>query len=209
MEAEGRKHQPIDYEAAFKDPTVIILVGYPGSGKSSFTDELKALLPDNVVGRAGIEVVSNDVLGSLAKSLSTLKKLVSSPTSERPHLIVIDNTNPSIHTRQQYMDVVSASESKYKFVGIHVDTPKEYAMLFNWYRAWVQFRDGLRTMKCEDGVVNGAPHIPEYKHVPEIAYNVYKSKYEPLALDQGYDAIYEYTPPVENPCYKYTHAFMK
>lgn len=219
MEEQGMKHPPIDYDAVFKDPTVIILVGYPGSGKSSFTYELTSLLPDNI----NIAVVSNDELGSLAKSLSTLKKLVSSPADKRPHLIVIDNTNPSIHTRQQYMDVVKENEgegkAKYKFVGVHIDTPKEYAMLFNWHRAWVQFREGLRTMNCEDGVVNGSsgaeprrvPRIPEYKHVPEIAYNVYKSKYEPLALDQGYDAIYEYTPLVDyqNPCYKYTHAFMK
>ncbi|XP_038049608.1 bifunctional polynucleotide phosphatase/kinase-like [Patiria miniata] len=102
-----------------KDKELIIMVGIPASGKSSFVR--KYLLPH------GYSHVNRDTLNTPAKCIAATKEAIKSGKS-----VVVDNTNPSKAARSDYIDL--AKNAKYKVRCFVVDTPKEIAHHLNYMR---------------------------------------------------------------------------
>lgn len=71
---------------------VVILVGFPGSGKSTFCSTHLAPL--------GFVIANRDTIGSWQKCVALMEKSV----KEGKH-VVIDNTNPDIESRKRYIEV--------------------------------------------------------------------------------------------------------
>jgi bifunctional polynucleotide phosphatase/kinase len=97
---ELKKNREINLEKSLNIPThqeMIILVGPPGSGKSSLTKNY--LVPK------GYEIVNNDTLKSAAKC-----QKVAEESLQQGKSVVIDNTNPGQSTRKLYIDLAK----KYK-----------------------------------------------------------------------------------------------
>jgi len=85
-------------------PEVIIMVGYPGSGKSTAALDL-------VEKCTNYEYISGDICKTSTKMISTAKKILKDKKTENPSFI-FDATNPTIEKRSEY--IMFALENQYK-----------------------------------------------------------------------------------------------
>jgi len=133
---------------------MLIFVGMPASGKSSFVK--KYLEPKGYVW------INRDTLGTPAKCVKGAQKAIDDGKS-----VVIDNTSPTTADRAQYINLAKAASIPvrcFKF-----DLSRELANHLNFYRE-----------KVTDG---------ERRRVPDVGFNVYKSKYQEPKLTDGYKEI--------------------
>jgi len=98
---------------------MIILVGHPGCGKSTFSQ--KYLVPK------GYAYVNRDTLKTPAKCLAAAESALSSGKS-----VVIDNTNPSKDARAPYIQ--AAKKRSVPVRCVHFDIPEIVAKHMNFYR---------------------------------------------------------------------------
>lgn len=97
-------------------PTMILMVGYPASGKTTYVQQV--LQPKKYTS------VSRDNLGTMAKCLKQSRKLL-----ENGKNIVIDNLNASRADRKKWIDL--ASEMKARTIVIYLTCPMTKAMARN------------------------------------------------------------------------------
>ncbi|PAV56290.1 hypothetical protein WR25_15714 [Diploscapter pachys] len=83
---------PKDAVLPSKTPELIVLVGFPGSGKSKFANKLES--------EYGYSIVNRDTLGSWQKCQNRAYNLLSNGKS-----VVVDNTNPDKESRSRYTQV--------------------------------------------------------------------------------------------------------
>eukprot|EP01125_Pyxidicula_operculata_P014607 TRINITY_DN4884_c0_g1_i4.p2 TRINITY_DN4884_c0_g1~~TRINITY_DN4884_c0_g1_i4.p2 ORF type:complete len:279 (-),score=78.49 TRINITY_DN4884_c0_g1_i4:27-863(-) len=130
---------------------MIIMVGMPASGKSSFVK--KYLLPKGYVH------INRDKLKKKEKCLSLARQSISESKS-----VVIDNTNPDKSTRGEYIKIAKEYDLPVRcFV---LSTPRKLADHLNAYR---------------ERITNG-----EVGRIPDIAYNMFQSKYEEPSEKEGF-----------------------
>jgi len=137
------------------DKELIIFVGFPGCGKSTFYKNNF----NNYVH------INQDELKTKAKCL---KLCLNSMKNNKN--IVIDNTNPSKEIRKNYIDI--AKEYNYKCRCIYFNIDFLLAKHMNYYRAFT-----------ENKIL-----------IPDIAYNLYKSKFEMPELNEGFEDIITINP---------------
>lgn len=106
----------------YKEKEMIIMVGFPGSGKSHYARALSD---------SGYVRVNNDELKTKAKCIK-----IATQTIEENKSLVIDNTNPSKSTRKQYIDI--AKNAGYQVRCIHVTTSYDHARHNMYFRANTQ-----------------------------------------------------------------------
>lgn len=131
---------------------LIVFVGCPASGKSSFTE--------NHFVKAGYERVNRDTLKTKEKCIKMTDKYLSEGKS-----VVIDNTNPSSDDRAEYIKL----SKKYKIPArcFVMTTSIELAHHLNLLRE----------------------RVFNIRRVPDIAYNMFKSKYEEPDICEGFKEI--------------------
>jgi bifunctional polynucleotide phosphatase/kinase len=129
-------------------PELIIMVGFPGSGKSFIANQIKNKLKTNTV------ILSFDEL-----SKSEFNKQLKSNIACKNN-IIIDNTNLDKKSRKVFIDM--GIESKYFIRCVYVNTSFERSKHNNCFRLYVEF--------CKDQTYT--------KFVPDIAYNIMKNKLE-------------------------------
>ena len=110
---------------------MIIMIGYPGSGKSTFVN--KILLKNNY------NVISLDELKTKAKTIKLCKEYLSKNLN-----IVIDNTNPSKVARKIYIDL--AKEFKYNIRCCIMTTTENHSQHNNMYRYLYQNKKKVPTI---------------------------------------------------------------
>lgn len=103
-------------EARKDQQEVIVMVGYPGSGKSTVAHD--------VFGAKGYEVIDGDTLKTTSKMINVAKKVVSTGVS-----VVFDATNPTIAKRAEYIAFANAAGLPVRC--IHVATSMEEAVARN------------------------------------------------------------------------------
>jgi bifunctional polynucleotide phosphatase/kinase len=99
----GSTQFPIDIGTCTK--TIVLFVGMPGSGKSTYTNDILKPL--------GFVSVSRDELGSKAKVIKTARQHM-----KDYRLLAVDNTNPTQEDREIFYDL--ARELHYKVVVIYI-----------------------------------------------------------------------------------------
>jgi bifunctional polynucleotide phosphatase/kinase len=105
--------------------SVVILIGAPATGKSTFSAELMSRYPNMVV-------VNNDTSGSISKTLTQYKRALESDCLQ----IIVDNTNPTVLNRVAFIE--EAKNKNYKVYAVTMELPKEYALHLNHYRCVTQ-----------------------------------------------------------------------
>ncbi len=111
------------YDAFIPDsPEIIIMVGYPGSGKSYYAKNYIISKYQDIY-----EYVNQDTLKTSEKCLKAVKQAVKKGKS-----VVVDNTNPGVTTRKKYLDV--AKENNFKCRCIVFTTSQELSRHNNIYR---------------------------------------------------------------------------
>jgi bifunctional polynucleotide phosphatase/kinase len=136
---------------------LIIFVGFPGSGKSTFIS--KNLIQNNY------NVISQDV----SKTKNKCHKLCEQFMKEKKK-IVIDNTNPSLETRMNYIDL--AKKYNYNVRCFHMSTTENHSRHNAMYRYLYQNKP----------------------YIPSLVFNIYKKKYEKPTLQEGYSEIININP---------------
>lgn len=99
---------------------LIINVGFPGSGKSTFS---KQFIGDKWI------IANQDTCKTSAKCLKLCKEGIINGKS-----IIIDNTNPDKKTRKKYIDVAKSINKNIHITCLHFTTPMEIAQHNNKYR---------------------------------------------------------------------------
>lgn len=105
---------------------MIIMVGFPGSGKSSFVQNT---LIDN-----GYKRINMDSLKTKAKCVKECERQLADNKN-----VVIDNTNPSTETRKIYIDL--AKKYKFSVRVVKIDCPLEVAIHNTYYRSFINNGD--------------------------------------------------------------------
>jgi len=146
------KTEPTEYHT--KEQEMVITVGLPASGKSTFTK--KHFVPHNYVR------VNRDTLGTAAKCKKAAREALGEGLS-----VVIDNTNGPPSARAEF--IALAQELDIPVRCFYFTTPKEVAEHLNYVR--------VRETKGE------------VRRIPQVAYNVYKSKFKEPSKSEGFDSI--------------------
>jgi bifunctional polynucleotide phosphatase/kinase len=149
---ENNKNLNLGLEQKYKE--MIIMVGFPGSGKSYISNEIK--------NKFGYEIINQDTLKTKAKCIKEAEKQM-----KNKKCIIIDSTNPGKEKRKEWIDL--AKNNGYSVRVILMKTTIEQSKHNNIYRA----------------IMN------KVEQVPDIVYNMYKSKYEKPELNEGIDEILE------------------
>lgn len=85
--------EPKNAKIKADDLEVVLMVGFPGSGKSHFSKEYFQ--------KEGYELISRDQLKNWQKCVSRMESCIDEKKS-----CVIDNTNPDVASRKRFIDVV-------------------------------------------------------------------------------------------------------
>lgn len=131
---------------------LIIMVGLPASGKSTFAE--RYLVPKGYVR------INRDTLGTQQKCQSAVKAALSSGKSA-----VVDNTNPSVSAREEYIKIAKASGVQVR--AFWMQTSETIADHCNLYR------------EKQKGI----------KHIPNIAYNMYRKNFAAPHASEGIQDI--------------------
>lgn len=135
--------------------TIVINIGFPGSGKSYFSKNHIKSSSNNIV------YINRDSIGNIKKCIKLCEQSMNDGLP-----IIIDNTNPSIADRKQFIDI--AKLHKYNIICINFTTSKDLSMHNNVYRA----------------IIN------KTEIIPKIVYNMFTSKYVKPSKDEGFNEIH-------------------
>ena len=135
----------------------------------------KSFFSNNIISAVPtLKKISSDTIKNKNKFMKEFHNLVKNSNN-----IIIDNTNPDISTRKLYVDILK--ENDYKIIFVWFNLPLEVSLYLNEYRTQIGFQ-----------------------HIPRVAYNVYKSKFNIPTKDEGIDEIIE----IKNVYGLYDNSFM-
>jgi bifunctional polynucleotide phosphatase/kinase len=106
------KFEPIDNE-------LIIMVGFPGSGKSFLSKYISNIY--------NYKIINQDTIGTKIKCIKETTKFMKTNNN-----IIVDSTNPDIESRKIWINL--ANQHKYNITIIYVDTIMDISMHNNHYR---------------------------------------------------------------------------
>jgi bifunctional polynucleotide phosphatase/kinase len=151
----NKKKYNFRYEPKQKE--MIIMIGFPGSGKSTIA---KMIQEYGYINNLYYNIISRDKLKTIKKCIINTKDCI-----KNNYNIIIDNTNPDKKSRKIFVDI--GIENKYKIIYIILETSEKISKHNNYYR-----------------------HIKYGKElIPDIVYNIFKSKYEEPNKNEKYDKI--------------------
>jgi len=131
---------------------LIIMVGFPASGKTTFAKKH--------LEKHGYVWINRDTLSTVSKCKKALTDALKSGKSA-----VVDNTNPTIKTRQDWLNI--ANKLGVPSRCLVMTSSKEEVKHFNFFRQ-----------------KKGGPKVPE------IAINVFNKKYEKPSKSEGFTKLY-------------------
>lgn len=144
------------------DKELVVMSGYPGSGKSYVSNEFEKL---------GYGIINRDTAKTIKKCLVECETLMKSGKS-----VVIDNTNPDIKSRSVYLKL--ADKYGYKKRSLTMTTPMDISKHNNYYRS---FGKDLGPVANNDD--------NKHDHVPDLVYHIYNKRFEPPTENEGFDTI--------------------
>lgn len=170
-EQEGKVNQISDMKL-YDQYVVFIMQGFPASGKTSF---IKEYVKENKIKNS--LHLSNDT-----HTKSKLKKAIKKGMEDEA-VIFIDNTNATKKNRKEIIDIVK-NDKDYNIIGIHITTSMEMSKALNKQRYYISNMDNKYKGKKHD-------------KIPYVAYNVYKSRYEKMKKDEGFNKIINFLPDIK------------
>jgi bifunctional polynucleotide phosphatase/kinase len=187
-----KANNPTDTEITITEPlTIMILVGPPASGKSSFVEEMFSNDDLNVIH------ISKDI--QKTKTMHTyeraLKEKPNKPIKKR--VIVIDNTNPSKAARAEYISKVPEGTP---VICVQMLAFKDATTPFNLETKedrdeQIQMAKHFNRVRMNEALRTGEP----VKTISDIVYKVYNSKFEQPVIEEGFTEI---TPLLRKPKFK-------
>lgn len=115
----GKYDDFVSFDNELNKFEMVIMVGYPGSGKSYYAT--RYIVPH------GYQYVNRDTLGTAAKCIKMVKQYLDKGKS-----VVVDNTNPSEKARKLFIDIAKQCGCKVRCVNF--TTPFDLSMHNNIFR---------------------------------------------------------------------------
>lgn len=172
---------PQYYYKPYDLPELIIMVGYPGSGKSYFT---RRILEQSIFGHESwddfnnsprVAILSLDVLGTRPRLYARMRDVI----AERQTML-IDNTSLSSDDRNKLINVLEDEgvRSEYVVRVIHVQRSMQDSYRLNCYRLYKNY-------------------LTDTKFVPERVYKMMRARYVPPSTeDEDIDLVETVVPGV-------------
>ncbi|GAA5912573.1 hypothetical protein JCM6882_004806 [Rhodosporidiobolus microsporus] len=145
-------------------PEVILFVGFPGSGKTSFFK--KHFAPQGYVH------VNQDTLKTRPACINLVRSCLASTP---PKSCVVDNTSPSKQVRQEYLTLIRSSFPGVKVRCFYFTAPIELAMHNSVYRAAYASTDQGNGRKRDV--------------LPMIAFQGFAKNFQQPSMDEGFDEV--------------------
>lgn len=165
LDPNGPLLSPVTAKLKSERQELIIMVGYPASGKTTFVNE--HLMPH------GYLHINRDSLGSWQKCVSACKDALS-----RAKSVVIDNTSPTAEVRKRYVDCAKQAKIPARcFVfnvsyehALHNNKIRELTNTDNSYKhvghlAFVKYKSSYEEPSCDEGFeeIVRVNFIPKFK----------------------------------------------
>lgn len=146
---------------------LLIMIGPPASGKSRLADIIIRAMQITTT------YINQDTCKTKTKCQNIFNEAIKQDT---PHLIIIDNTNPSREVRENYINTAKYSRPKKKVIVKYIvmDESRELYEHLSVYRERIYFHDNGELID---------------KHIPTVAYNKYYKLYDNVNEDAGVDEI--------------------
>ncbi|KAJ8488116.1 hypothetical protein ONZ45_g14072 [Pleurotus djamor] len=157
--SKSSKSQPTPHP---ETQEIVLFVGYPASGKSSFFHRHFA--------EAGYAHVNQDMLGSKPKCVKRVEEVLGEGGS-----CVVDNTNRDKATRKTY--IALAKKHKVKIRCFYFTASMELAWHNNLYRAYIAPTPTDTNAKEARSAV------------PYLAFTGFRSAFEEPEMDEGFDEV--------------------
>ncbi|GAB0493637.1 hypothetical protein MMPV_004922 [Pyropia vietnamensis] len=162
--------------------TVVLLVGCPGSGKSTFAERHLTLA-------RGYVRVSTDDVGTVPRAVKAVREALLDGRS-----VVVDNTHGGVAARKVFLDAARRATPGVVIKALVFDTPRETAMHLNL------LREGCLVPSPPGGTAasGGAPaavavmpygYFGGRRRVPAVSYNVFAARFVEPSTDEGFHAI--------------------
>jgi len=135
---------------------MVLFVGFPASGKSTFAKTY--FVPK------GYEHINRDTLQTAEKCQRNAEAALSQKKS-----VVVDNTNPTIDSRQPYIRFASKAKIPIRCF---------------WFKADMELASHLNHFRER---ISGGKH----KHVPTLVYRKFKKDFEEPTKAEGFSEIVE------------------
>ena len=132
---------------------IIILIGPPGSGKSSFGKRIVAEHPNRFI------IINQDNLGTLPKCLASTRSAI-----EKGKSVIIDNTNPSQADRDRFLEL---APDNYIRLEVVLRTSRDLAEHLNLVREKMFVHNLIQNKKN-----------PVIIRIPSVAYNRWYKNYQ-------------------------------
>jgi len=120
----NRHNYKFNYKPNKKE--MVILIGYPASGKSSIAEQIQSISYYNEI---ICDIINRDTLKTINKCLKVCETSI-----KKDKNVIIDNTNPDKKTREKFIKL--AQKYKYKIVCIEMKTSMIESMHNNYFRAF-------------------------------------------------------------------------
>jgi bifunctional polynucleotide phosphatase/kinase len=176
------KNNKISDFKEFNNNVVVIMQGYPSSGKTSF---IKNYIKHNKIKK--YIHLSNDEY-TKSKLIKAFKKGL-----EEEILIFIDNTNPTKKRREEFIKLLP---DDYVAVGIHIITPMDISIQLNQARYYDSSIEDTYNCKVRTKVAK-VSKVSKVSKVAKVTYNLYKKKYEKMTTSEGFYKVYSYMPDIK------------
>lgn len=134
---------------------LLLMMGYPGCGKSTLAKKISE--------KYGHKIICMDVF----KSRYRCYQLTQHHLLKKKRSVIIDNTNPSILARENYIKIATEKDIKVRLIWLNISQDM----------AW-----HLNKMRTE---------LTGKKSVPLVAYHRYKKNLQPPDIEEGIDTIIE------------------
>jgi bifunctional polynucleotide phosphatase/kinase len=141
-------------QKVFDSQELILLIGPPASGKSTL---VKRCFPT-------LTRINRDTLKTKAKCIKETKLAL-----QRGESVVIDNTNPDVASRKEYIDLARSINPKITVTAIVINIEKELVLHLNDLR-----------VKMTQG---------QTKRIPSLCYNIYYKNYCVPSLQENITSI--------------------
>ena len=144
---------------------MIIFVASPSSGKTTFAN--KYLIPSNYTW------INRDTLQTQKKCIEKTREALLNNRS-----VVIDNTNPDIEARREYIKIANEIGCPVRCFLFNMD--RSLSEHLSFYREALSYKKHIEN-----------PESKIVKRIPDIAFNIFYSKFTKPTLDEGFTEICE------------------